>query len=309
VSAALVAVLLLLLALLAGWLWTPDLKSAALAQRYLRSPADFVAVDGVQLHLRDDGPKDAPALLLIHGLGSSLHTWEPWAQGLAGPYRVIRLDLPGSGLSPPDAAGDYSDARSLRLLLALLDHLQLPRATLVGHSMGGRLAWSFAAAYPQRVARLVLVAPDGFASPGFEYDKPAAVPAVLGLMRQVLPRPLLRMNLAPAYADQAQLTDALLDRYFDLIRAPGARQAMLQRMRQTVLTDPLPKLARISAPTLLLWGAQDAMIPLANAQDYLRAIPDSRLVQIDGVGHLPQEEDPQRGLDALRVFLSAPPTR
>jgi len=300
---------LLLLALLAAWLWTPDLKAADLAQRYLRSSADFVEVDGARLHLRDDGPKDAPALLLIHGLGGSLHTWEPWAQALAGPYRVIRLDLPGSGLSPPDPAGDYTDARSLRLLLALMDRLLLPRATLVGHSMGGRLAWSFAAAHPERVARLVLVAPDGFASPGFEYGKPADIPAVLGLMRQVLPRPLLRMNLAPAYADEATLTQPLLDRYFDLLRAPGAREAMLQRMRQTVLTDPLPRLARITAPTLLLWGAQDAMIPLANAQDYLRALPDSRLVQLDGVGHLPQEEQPQRGLAALQAFLGPQPSQ
>ena len=101
------------------WLWTPDLDPAKLGQRYLRAPADLVdLVDpgGVRLHLRDEGPKDAPPVILLHGLGSSLHTWEAWAQGLAGDYRVIRLDLPGAGLSPPDPTNDYTDARSIALI-------------------------------------------------------------------------------------------------------------------------------------------------------------------------------------------------
>lgn len=152
----------------------------------------------------------------------------------------------------------------------------------------------------------MLISPDGFASPGFAYDTPADVPAVLGLMRYVLPRAMLRANLAPAYADPGKLTDAVLDRYYDLMRAPGAREALLQRMRQTVLHDPVPQLRRIEAPTLLLWGMQDAMIPQTNAAEYLQAIPVSRLVRLDGLGHLPQEEDPHRSLPPLQSFLAEP---
>jgi pimeloyl-ACP methyl ester carboxylesterase len=294
---------LMLVALAAFWLWTPDLKPAQLEAAYLRSPADRLELDGVRLHVRDDGPKAAPALIFVHGLGSSLHTWEPWAQALAAQFRVIRVDLPGSGLSPPDPTHDSSDARSLQLLLALMDRLELPRATLVGNSMGGRIAWSFAARHPQRVHKLVLVSPDGFESPGFEYDKAPQVPRLLQPMRWLLPRPLLRMNLAPAYADASKLTEPLLDRYHDLLRAPGARVAMLRRMQQTVLHDPVPQLRQIETPTLLLWGAQDAMIPLANSADYLKALPNSTLVTLDGIGHLPQEEDPRRSLPPLRAFL------
>lgn len=287
-----------------GALWTPDLTRATLESRYLASPSDLRVIDGVPPHLRDTGPRDAPVLLLLHGLGASLHTWEPWARALDSTFRVVRVDLPGSGLSAPDPQNDYSDARSLRLLTAVLDSLRIARAVLVGNSMGGRLAWSLAAESPERVERLVLISPDGFASPGFAYDKPAEVPRLAELMRVMLPKMMLRKGLEPAYADPAAMTDVLATRYHDLLRAPGAREAMLERMRQTFLTDPLPRLRRIRAPTLLLWGEQDAMIPISNAQDYLAAIPNVQLVRLPGLGHLPFEEAPAEALVPLRDFLA-----
>lgn len=299
-----IALFSLLLALSVYWLWTPDRSPAYLAERYLRSPQDMVRVSGTQLHVREDGPKGAPAIVLLHGFGASLHTWEPWAQTLSKDFRVIRYDAPGSGLSAPDPTGDYTDARSLQLLGDLMTQLGIERATLVGNSMGGRIAWAFAAAQPQRVSKLVLISPDGFASAGFEYGKAPDVPTVLQLMKVVLPRAVLRMNLKPAYVDPQTLTDSLLNRYHDLLRAPGAREAMLQRMRQMVLTDPVPRLQTIKVPTLLLWGEADAMIPLSNAQDYLQAIPGSRLVTLPRVGHLPQEEAPDRALEPVQAFLA-----
>ncbi len=298
------ATILLLLALAAAWLWTPDKDRADLEARYARGPADFVTVAGIRLHVRDDGPKDAPAVLLLHGFGASLHTWEPWAQALAPRHRVIRFDLPASGLTGPDPSGDYSDERSMQLVAALMDARGVARATLVGHSMGGRIAWRFAAAQPQRVERLVLLAPDGFASPGFEYGKPPEVGAGVELMRHVLPRPLLTMSLKPAYADPAQMTDERATRYHDLLLAPGVRAGLIDRMRQVVLRDPVPILKTITAPTLLIWGDRDAMVPLANAQDYLQALPRSRLVTLPGVGHLPQEEAAATALAALQAFLA-----
>ena len=291
------------LTLLSLWLWTPDVPRASLEARYMDSPADLRSVGPWQLHVRQSGPPDAPAVVLLHGFGSSLHTWDAWAQGLARTHRVVRVDLPGSGLSPPDPAQDYRDERSLDMLLALMDSLGLQRSSWVGHSMGGRIVWTFAAKFPERVDKLVLVAPDGFASFGFEYGKPMEVPATLGLMRHVLPKPLLRMNLKSAYARPEALSDAVTTRYHDLILAPGARQAMLDRLRQTVLQEPLPLLRQIKAPSLLVWGEADAMIPVSNAQDYLQAIEGSRLVSWPQVGHLPQEEAAESSLQAVADFL------
>ena len=290
-----------------GALWTPDADQSTLRARYLAAPNDLRLVDGVSLHVRDSGPRSAPALILLHGFGSSLHTWEPWARALDSTFRVIRFDLPGSGLSAPDPTGDYADMRSMQLLAALMDTLGVRRATLIGNSMGGRIAWTFAARYPERVDKLVLISPDGFASPGFEYGQAADVPASLSLMRYVLPKAMLRMSLEPAYADTRTMTDSLANRYYDLMLAPGARDAMLQRMRQTVLTDPIPLLRQIQAPTLLLWGQQDAMIPFSNAADYLKALPHATLVPLPNVGHLPFEEAPDDALIPLRRFLHAAP--
>lgn len=288
----------------AAVLYTPDRDRAEVEARYLAQASDLRIVDGVSLHVRDSGPRDVPVLVLLHGLGSSLHTWEPWARALEGSHRVVRFDFPGHGLSGAMPDDDYRDARTHRLLVALLDSLHIGRATLVGNSMGGRIAWSFTAEHPERVERLVLISPDGFASPGFAYDKPAEVPAVLGVMRWVLPRFMLRSNLAPAYADASRLSDSVVTRYHELMLAPGNRPALLARMQQTMLTDPRPRLRRIAVPTLLLWGRQDQMIPVRNAQDYLAAIPQAQLVQLDGLGHLPFEEAPDVALAPLRAFLA-----
>jgi pimeloyl-ACP methyl ester carboxylesterase len=291
-------------AALAAWsVWTPDKDRTALEAAYLNAPGDMVTVAGLRLHVRDSGPKNAPAVILVHGFGGSLHSWEPWAQMLAVDHRVIRFDLPGCGLSAPDPTGDYTDARSQQVLIALMEQLGVERASIVGHSIGGRIAWTFAAMHPERVAKLVLVAPDGFASPGFAYGTPPEVPATVTLMRYVLPSWLLRMSLQPAYADPKFMTDALATRYHDLMLAPGVRDALIARMRQTTLVDPLPLLRSVQAPTLLVWGEADAMIPFANSADYLKAIANATLTSLPKVGHLPQEEAAQQSIGAVAAFL------
>ena len=288
---------------LALWLYTPDRPRAALESAYLRAPGDLVSIAGVRLHLRDEGPRDGPAIVLLHGIGSSLHTFDGWAEGLAQRFRVIRYDLPGAGLSSPDPDGTYSDERAIAQLSAVLDRLEVTRATLVGNSIGGRLAWRFAAAHPDRVERLVLISPDGYASPGFDYGKPPKVPFVLEAMRFALPKWALRPSIAAAYADPAKLSEATLERYHALLLAPGNRTSMLDRMRQTILVPPGPFLRGIRVPVLLLWGEKDAMIPLANAQDYLGELPDARLVTLPGLGHVPQEEAPTVSLAPVLEFL------
>jgi pimeloyl-ACP methyl ester carboxylesterase len=286
------------------WLYTPDASRASLEASYAKPPSIFVTVDGVRLHVRDTGPRDAPALIMLHGFGSSLHTWEPWARALDGQYRVIRYDMPGAGLSAPDPIGRYDDDRAMTVLAALMDQLGVARATLIGNSIGGRIAWKFAAAHPDRVSKLVLVSPDGFASPGFEYGRKPEVPAVLKIMRYVLPEPLMAMNLKPAYGDPARLTDAIVDRYYDLMLARGNRDAMLARLGQTVLQDPEPILKTVQIPVLLLWGEKDGMIPVANAADYQRVLPHSTLALLPGLGHVPMEEAPEISLAPVRAFLA-----
>ena len=286
---------------LALFLYAPDKPRAVLEATY---PGTYRTVDGVRLRLRDNGAREAPAVILLHGFGASLETWEPWAQALSARFRVIRLDLPGFGLTGADPTGDYSDARAVRILVDLMGQLGIDRASLIGNSMGGRIAWTFAALHPDRVSQLVLVSPDGFASPGFAYGRPPKIPLLMQALPYVAPRGMIRADLAAAYARPAALRGATLTRYRDMLLAPGVRAAILARTGQTILRDPAPMLARITAPTLLLWGDKDRMIPISNAADYLRYLPHAMLVRLPDLGHVPFEEDPDRSLVPVERFLT-----
>lgn len=286
------------------WAWTPDLPREAVEAKYLRAPGDLVKVLGAPMHVRDDGPRDAPAVVMIHGFGSHLQTWDGWAAALADDFRVIRFDLPGSGLSRPDATQDYSDERTHAAIVALMERLGVARAHFVGHSIGGRIAWTFAAAHPERTGKLVLISPDGYAEPGDEYGAPTEISTTFQLMRWFAPRAMVEASLRPAWGDPAAMPDELVDRYFDLMRAPGVRDALLRRLAQKTLRDPVPILRALRAPTLLIWGGRDALIPASHAQDYLDALPDARLALFDDLGHVPQEEAPARTVAPVAEFLS-----
>ena len=301
---SLAAILVLLLIGLGAWLYTPDQPRAALEAEYAPPPSTFIEVAGLRLHLRDTGPKGAPAIIMLHGFASSLHTWEAWSALLSPSFRVVRFDLPGFGLTGGDASGDYSDQRAIDVIVALMDRLGIARATVIGNSMGGRIAWRFAAAHPERMDKLVLISPDGFASPGVAYNRKPVVPALMRLLPYTLPGFLLRQSLAPSYADPSHLTGPVVARYRAMMLAPGVRSAILDRMAQMTLPDPLPILKGLRTPTLLLWGERDAMIPIGNAADYLAALPDARLVRLPGLGHVPFEEAPETAIIPLRKFLA-----
>ena len=299
---ALVSMTLIFFATL--YLWTPDKSKAELEKTYSTPKNAYVSVLGVNMHYQDTGPsKNVIPILFLHGFGSSLQTWNSWSEALSSEYRVISVDLPGFGLTGADPSGIYTDQRSVEVLEAFLKALQIPKVVLVGNSMGGKFAWQLAVRYPNQVAKLVLISPDGYASPGIEYGKKPDVPAIADLYRYFFSKTFLAMNLEPAYANPKALNDALVNRYYDLMLAPGVRGAILARMQQTVLQDPVPSLASIQVPTLLIWGEKDAFIPISNSNDYLKVMPNAKRVSLPNIGHLPQEEQPSIGLAALKEFL------
>ena len=286
------------------WLaWTPDLTREALLQSYTRPGTSFVPVAGQPVFLQDTGPRDAPTLVLLHGFGASLQTWDAWAGELEKDWRVVRMDVAAFGLTGAALNNDYSDAADVARLLALLDHLGLQRVALGGHSMGGRIAWNFAAAHPERVSQLLLVAPDGFPDPRSTTEHTYQVSPWLGLIQLSLPAWALKLGVAPAYGDEKRLTPETLRRYQDMMRAPGVRKALIERMRQSRNADPVPRLQSLNMPTLLLWGEQDAFIPISHAQDYLQAMPHATLAAIPFAGHVVHEEVPLPSVQAVKAFL------
>ena len=293
---------------LSVWLaWTPDKTEQVLLQSYSRPGTARLMVQQQPVFVQDSGPREAPAILLLHGFGASLQAWDDWAPALEKNLRVLRIDIPGFGLSGPAVNQDYSDAADVARVIAVMDQLGVQQVIVAGHSMGGRIAWNLAAAHPERVSKLVLLSPDGFPDPNAKSDKTYEVPALLGLLPYSLPKWALRMGgVAPAFADDSQLTPQMMQRYHDMMLAPGVRTALLERMRQTRNSDPVARLKSITVPTLLIWGEKDAFIPLSNAQDYLKAMPQAKLVTLPGVGHVLHEEAPQASVQAVLDFLSAP---
>lgn len=298
------ALLFLILILLFMMMFTPDLSSRELIAKYAQSPSQFTEVNGLRIHFRDTGDRAAVPVVLLHGFGSSLHTWDEWAKVLEKTHRVVRLDLAGFGLTGATPEQDYSDRADVQRIFEFLNSLGIEKCILIGHSMGGRMAWNFSSQYPQRVIGLVLMAPDGFPMPGQRLgERPYDVGFMGELIQFILPKFLVKKSIEPAFYDAKKVDDALTQRYYDLLRAPSVRQAILQRMRQTINSDPTERLKKITSPTLLLWGKSDRMIPSENSQDYLRWIAHSRAIILPKSGHLLQEENPQVGLNCVLEFI------
>nr|WP_246448149.1 alpha/beta hydrolase [Roseateles oligotrophus] len=288
----------------------PDRPLESLVGRWALPPSEFLDLNGQLLHIRDVGPREDPApLLLLHGTSSSLHTWQGWIDGLqkAGePRRIITLDLPGFGLSGPQAEGDYSNAAYLRLLETLLKRLGLQQVVLGGNSLGGELAWEFAASHPQNVKALILVDAAGYAlAPdamplGFQL---ARLPLLSHMGDYLLPRALVERSLHSVYGEPSRVSPELVDRYFELTLRSGNRPALRQRFAQMQPGAHIDQLRQLRLPTLILWGEKDRLIPPSVAQDFARDISGSRLVMLAGLGHVPQEEDPAASLAPVLDFL------
>ena len=293
--------------------WAPDRSVDQLKGRWAQAPSQFIAVNGLQVHVRDEGPRDDPLpLVLLHGTSASLHTWDGWVADLKGQRRVIRFDLPAFGLTGPDLQNDYSLEAYVRLVEGVVNAMGVQNFVLAGNSLGGQIAWATAAALPQRVRQLVLVDASGYPMApqsipiGFRI---ARIPGVRRLAEVVLPRGVIQASLRNVYGDPGKVTPELVDRYYELTLREGNRQALAYRFDQMQKTDVAKGMAAIRAlkmPTLILWGGKDRLIPVENGRRFAADIAGSQLVVFDDLGHVPQEEDPQRTVQALRKFLLKP---
>jgi pimeloyl-ACP methyl ester carboxylesterase len=305
-------VLLVLIALLAVAfvaLRTPDTDPAAMKAKYGAAPSQFVDLGGgLTVHLRDEGPRDALPIMLLHGSNADLHTWEPWAAELSKTHRVIRFDTIGHGLTGAAPDKNYSAEAMAELVGRVADKLGLSKFVLGGNSMGGAVAVTYALAHPERLSGLVLVDAGGAPKPGGEPGnigfKLAATPGVNKLMGQITPRWLVERSLSQSVSNQAIVTPAAVDRYWELLRYPGNREATMIRFATPRRTFDPARLAAIKLPTLILWGEQDSLIGVEAAHWYQRSIPGSKLVIYPGIGHLPQEEAAEQSANDVSLFVT-----
>lgn len=315
-----------LLALAAVWLYQPDVSRDEMEARYGGPDSRFVTLmSGAQAHYRDRGPADAPVLLLLHGSNASLHTWEPWVAILKDQFRVITVDLPGHGLTGTVPGDDYSQKSMAGFVLEFVAALRLDHIALGGNSMGGGVAARFAIDNPRLVSRLILVDAAGLAAnappdAGSSGSGPSAAPVrrdpglgfrlvrmpiVRDLVPYIGPRYIFQASLETAIVDDQIVTPDMVDRYWLLNRMEGTRRATMARFGSGPDETVRQRAAEITVPTLILWGDQDSVIPVAAATRWKETVKGSELIVYPGIGHIPMEEIAEKSADDVRRFLLA----
>ena len=287
---------------------TPDIDKAEMIAKYGSEASRFVAYGaGGEIHYRDEGNRDGPTIVLIHGSNSHLQTWEDIVELLGDRFRLISLDLPGHGMTGPSSDGDYSAEANIASVVRILDQAGVDTAYWVGNSMGGWVSWRAGLSVPERVSGLVLI--DASGAQTNEKIKPylgaRLAQSTIGqwLLPQITPKFLVRSSLEENYAQPERLSDEIVTRYHDMLHFPGNREATLERGNTPRQPEMWDQVGSLNMPVLLLWGAQDKVIPVSHGEAFKKAIPGAELIIYDDAGHLPMEETPEQVAQDIRTWI------
>ncbi len=283
-----------------------DISVKDLKNEFANEHSQFIEIDEMNVHYRDEG--EGFPIVLIHGTAASLHTWDDWTDELKRTNRVIRMDLPAFGITGPNKNADYSLQAYTDFLNSFIEKLKLKKFHLAGNSLGGNIAWNYAADYPQKIEKLILVDASGLPTnkqPPSIF-KMAKTPLLKTLFLYVTPKILIKKNIKEVYADDSKITDELVDRYHKMALRVGNRKAFIDRAKTDFGLDStvnINKLKTIMTPTLLIWGALDLWIPLDNGIRMDRILVNSSLKVLENSGHVPMEENPEESLKLMTDFL------
>ena len=288
---------------------TPDTDRQAMIVKYGAPPSRFVILrPGLTVHYRDEGPRDAPVVMLLHGSNADLHTWDVWSADLVRDHRVICFDQIGHGLTGADPRGDYAPQNFAVDVGRIADRLGLKRFVLAGNSMGGGIALDYALRHPDRLAGLVLVdsagAPQNGTGPSNIGFKIAATPGLNRIMTIITPRWVVAQSMEQAVARKEAASETAIDRVWELLRYPGNREATRLRITMPRTSFDPAKLASLHVATLILWGDDDRQIPVESGRWLAEAIPGSQLIVYPGIGHIPMEEAATQSVGDLRGWLA-----
>lgn len=291
--------------------WKNDLSIDYLKSKYANEESEFMPINGIKVHFRDQGlPTDSLPLVLIHGTAASLHTWEPWVAELKAMKRIITFDLPAYGLTGPNANHDYSQKAYVDLLDSLLIKLKINSCILGGNSLGGSVSWNYAIEHPEKIKKLILIDAGGYPLNSTSVPiafKLAQVPILNNLLEKITPRSIVESSIKNVYFDPTKVSNELIDRYYELTLREGNRKAFKERLASSKYTasknNTSQLIKTIKATTLVLWGDHDQLIPVASAYKFHEDLPSDTLVILKNLGHVPMEEDPKASLKAVKEFI------
>ena len=265
-----------------------------LIEKYTYPESDFMTYEGMDVHYRVTG--DGPALVLIHGVASSLQTWEGWHWELSNDFTVISFDVPGFGLTGPHPDNDYSVNMYMRLIDNLLDNLDIDSCYMAGNSFGGFLTWNYALHDSTRLKKIILIDAAGY-NANREIDNPgfklAMNPLTRKITHRITPYFLVKKSVEDVYGDKSLVADETVQRYYDLMLREGNRKAFSKILIQLHSGETNPnEINNITQQSLIMWGSEDRLINSGDAQKFKTSIRNSKLIMYEGVGHIPMEEIP-----------------
>lgn len=309
----------------------PDRSQSSLERRYTSDASEFIELDGARIHYRDEGNTEGPTIVALHGTYSSLHTWDGWVEQLGEEFRIVRLDMPGFGLTGPRTSDDNTLEGLIATVAEFCDELDLSAVAVAGNSLGGAVAWRLATERPDIVSRLVLIDAGGATLLSNLAENYRAFGTAL-FPRYLTPRLVTRLALRDAYADTSKVTRDLVNRYHDLVLRSGNRRAVMELARnyrednmddeeQEIINTRTPVLpsaydatpavydsydiSDVAVPTLFQWGTEDTWLPVSFGRELAENVSDSEFITYDGVGHIPMEEAPELTAADAAAFLSS----
>ncbi|RJP76653.1 MAG: alpha/beta hydrolase [Desulfobacteraceae bacterium] len=273
-----------------------EIPLAVLQAKYEKPESRYISIHGTPVHYCDQGT--GPVVIALHGIADSLHTWDQWTEKMVPHYRIVRMDIPGFGLTGPARDGIYTKDGFVGFLKTFMDALKIENGIIVGNSLGGAIAWNFALAYPEMVNQLVLIDPAGYP---MEIPWPlnlAETPGIRHVAKWITPRWIFQMSLKQVFGDPSKVTDQIIDRFYELNLRPGNRGALIGIMDSLKKLNHDPAFSRniadLSVPTLLIWGEKDIWIPVSHVSKWKQAVPGIQTILYENAGHVPQLEIPDQ---------------
>jgi pimeloyl-ACP methyl ester carboxylesterase len=275
------------------------------------SSCDFQYSSDVTIHCMLDDRHAGPALVFLHGFGTSSETWHDLRPVLNQQRSLYLIDLKGFGLSSKPRQGDYSPDEQANIVAAFMRHQNLQDYVLVGHSYGGGIALQAYRKLKQRRAStpkgLVLIDPAVY---------PQKLPSYISNLRRPIINKLIflltsssfraRYAMNRAFHKKEAITPERIERYARFLDLPGAHDAFVAAARQIDRADPaelVAHLGEVDGRTLVIWGAHDPVLPVSDADRLRQQLPSAKVVLAPGSGHVPHEEEPERVASAILEFL------
>lgn len=281
-----------------------DISLETLKQKYCNADSKFIDLDGMHVHYRIEG--EGKPIVLIHGTGACLQSWDGWIDSLrAHHFKIIRLDMPGFGITGPRPDADYSAKTYAKFLDEFLTKINIDTFDLAGNSLGGEIAWNYAAMFPDKVSHLILVDPAGFYLK--QTNNPLSVFSLAkhkwlaSLMGKMDTKILVKQTLKDVYYDESKIPPYEIEMYHDMSLREGNRKAFTDRVQQ-IGREAKPDLSPIKSKTLLMWGKYDKLLDVSLAKNF-QSIPGMKYIEYDKCGHSPQEEIPQQSVTDAVNFI------